>query len=392
MVGAENSPPYDRPNVSKDYLTGEAPDEWMPLESADFYRDRRVTLRLGTSVSAIDTAQHVVRLADGESIPFGALLIATGAEPVRLPIPGAEQSNVHYLRTDRDAKAIIQDASSGARAVVIGASFIGLEVAAALRARGVDVDIVAPESVPLERILGREIGTFIQTMHEAHGVRFHLGQGVTAIAGRTVTLGSGATLEVDFIVVGVGVRPRSALAEHAGLAVERGIVVDEFLQTSEPGIFAAGDVARYINPLSGESVRIEHWVVAGRQGQAAARNMLGQRTPYDVVPFFWTQQYDVSIRYVGHAETWDEVRTDGSLQGDRANGFSATFLREGRRLAVATVGRDIESLTAEAEFEAAIRALGRAGDSTLDQTIADSFPASDPPSTLPNPTDDTAIG
>src|SRR5262249_40605808 len=214
--------------------------------------------------------------------------------------------------------------------------------------RDITVDVVAPEHVPLERVMGVELGRFIQTLHESHGVVFHLGQTVTSIDGRRVSTSAGSTLDADFVVMGVGVRPSTALAEQAGLAVDRGIVVNEYLETSAPGIFAAGDVARWPDRRSGERVRIEHWVVAERQGQAAARNILGHRGVFGDVPFFWSQHYDVQINYVGHAEKWDEVRVDGSFD---AHDCTVSYLRKDRRLAVATIFRDRESLQAELDME-----------------------------------------
>jgi NADPH-dependent 2,4-dienoyl-CoA reductase/sulfur reductase-like enzyme len=289
-----------------------------------------------------------VELENGRTYAFGTLLLATGAEPVRLKMAGAPSIPVHYLRTVGDSKAIIAAASSARRAVVVGASFIGLEVAASLRARGVEVDVVAPEQQPLERVMGQEVGRFIRMVHEANGVTFHLGATVGRIDGRQVVLSDSTRLEADFVVVGVGVRPSTALAEQAGLTVDRGVSVNEYLETSAPGVFAAGDIARWPDPLTGERIRVEHWVVAERQGQTAAKNMLGQRQRYEFVPFFWSQHYDVTINYVGHAEKWDSVRIDGQLD---ARDCAVTFSRNGRTLAVATIGRDRQSLEAEREME-----------------------------------------
>jgi NADPH-dependent 2,4-dienoyl-CoA reductase/sulfur reductase-like enzyme len=349
MISADSDPPVDRPNLSKDYLAGEAQDDWIPLWPEDLYREKRVDLVLGSRARSIDTTRKRVVLENGTSRDFGVLLIATGADPVRLPIPGAESAHLHYLRSFADSRAIVQRAASATRALVVGASFIGLEVTASLRTRGVAVDVVAPEHRPLERVMGAEIGRFVQTLHEAHGVTFHLGQTVTSIAGRTVTLSDGARIDADLVVVGAGVRPSIAIAERSGLAVDRGITVNEYLETTASGIFAAGDAARWPDPHSGERIRVEHWVVAERQGQTAAKNMLGGRERFDAVPFFWSQHYDVTIRYVGHAERWDSVRVDGSLD---ARDASVDFVRDGRRVAVATVSRDRDNLRAEVELEA----------------------------------------
>jgi apoptosis-inducing factor 3 len=348
MISADADPPVDRPNLSKDFLAGEAQDDWIPLWSNDFYAEQRIELVLGRRVVSIDPAKRTVRLDDASDRRYGALLLATGADPVRLPIPGAQDGQVRYLRSFADSRAIVQRATDARRVVVIGASFIGLEVAASLRARDIAVDVVAPDSTPLERVMGVEVGRFVRSLHESHGVSFHLGQTVARVEGRTVTLSGGATLESDFIVAGVGVKPAVALAEQAGLTMDRGIAVNEYLETNVPGIFAAGDAARWPDPHTGERIRVEHWVVAERMGQAAARNMLGQRERFDTVPFFWSQHYDVAINYVGHAERWDEVRIDGSLE---AQDCLLEYRNGGRTLAVATVGRDRASLEAEARME-----------------------------------------
>ena len=348
LISADTDPPVDRPNLSKDYLAGEAQDDWIPLWPNDFYVDQRIEMVLGRRVSSIDTGKRIVRLDAGSERQYGALLIATGAEPVRLPIPGATDDRVRYLRSFGDSRAIVERAGTARHVVVAGASFIGLEVAAALRARGIGVDVVAPESMPLERVLGTEVGRFVRSLHEAQGVTFHLGQTVARIDGRTVTLSGGAAIDSDFVVMGVGVRPAVAIAEQAGLAMDRGISVNEYLETSAPGIFAAGDVARWPDPHTGERIRVEHWVVAERQGQTAARNMLGARERFDAVPFFWSRHYDTNINYVGHAERWDEVSIDGSLE---AHDCSVEYRRGGKTLAVATIGRDRANLQAEARME-----------------------------------------
>ena len=348
VFSADDAAPYDRPNCSKDYLAGNAPEDWMPLRPRDFYRNQSISLELQSDVTNIDVKARHVRLRDGRSAPFDKLLLATGAEPVRLDIPGAHQPHVHVLRSLTDSRAIIAGASQASRAVVIGASFIGLEVAASLRARGIEVHIVAPESRPLERILGREFGDFIRGIHEEHGVIFHLAETATAINGATVTLKSGATVPADLVVVGIGVRPRIELAERAGLQIDRGIAVNQYLETSAPGIFAAGDVARWPDPLTGENLRVEHWVVAERQGQAAARNMLGQGHPFSDVPFFWSQHYDVPINYVGHADRWDDLTIDGDI---KSRDCLARYFRNGKVVAAASIFRDLDSLKQEVEME-----------------------------------------
>ena len=353
MLSADEDPPVDRPNLSKDYLAGTAKDDWMPLRGPEFYTDNKIDLHLKTRVDAIDVPAKRVRANNGTTHGFDALLLATGAQPVKLDLGGKPAIPVHYLRTFADSRAIVASATSGARrALVIGASFIGLEVAASLRTRDLDVHVVAPEQQPLERVMGAEVGRFIRSLHESKGVVFHLGVTVSRLDGRTATLSDGSTIDADLVVVGVGVRPEVALAEAAGLEIDKGVTVDEHLQTSAPGIFAAGDIARWPDPRSGERIRVEHWVVAERLGQAAACNMLGLGQRFDAAPFFWSQHYDISINYVGHAEKWDAVTVDGNLAEHDA---TATYKKNGRTLAVATVFRDRESLEAEVEMEAGSR-------------------------------------
>jgi NADPH-dependent 2,4-dienoyl-CoA reductase/sulfur reductase-like enzyme len=263
-------------------------------------------------------------------------------------VPGASLSHVHALRTLADSRAIIEKAKTAKRAVVVGSSFIGLETAASLRERGIEVHVVSKDARPLERILGAEVGDVVRKIHESHGVVFHFGTSAASIGADSVTLTDGKVLPAELVVAGIGVRPRTALAGKAGLRVDRGIVVDAFLETSAKGVYAAGDSARYPDPRTGEPVRIEHWVVAERQGQAAARNMLGRREPFRAVPFFWSQHYDAVLNYVGHAEKWDAVEIDGSLE---KHDFRVTYRVGGEARAVLTMSRDRESLEAEAAME-----------------------------------------
>ncbi|MBV8202848.1 MAG: FAD-dependent oxidoreductase [Acidobacteria bacterium] len=360
LLGADDSPPYDRPNISKDYLAGNAPEEWIPLHPRELYAERRIDLRLGERVQAIDPRRRTVTLAGGASLGWGALLLATGAEPVRLNLPGGGLEHVHYLRTLADSRAIIArveklraaaPSQARPRAVVLGGSFIGLEVAASLRARQVEVTVVDVEEVPLARAMGREIGTFVRTLHEEHGVAFRLGQRAAAIDAEAVTLAGGERLPAGLVVIGVGVHPALALAESAGLAVDGGVLVDEYLQTSVPGIYAAGDIARWPDPHTGERLRVEHWVVAERQGQTAAANILGRRERFDAAPFFWSQHYDAQISYIGHAPAGAravEVKVAGSLAKRDA---AVVFRAGGSVRALATIFRDRVSLEAELAME-----------------------------------------
>jgi len=365
MLSADEAMPCDRPNLSKGYLAGAASDESNLLRPAKLYQDHEIDLRRGSRVAAIAIGSGQVELADGSREAYDALLLATGADPVRLEIPGGDLPRVHYLRTLADSRALVAKALTARRAVVIGVSFIGLEVAASLRARNIDVHVVAPETIPMEKILGPEVGNFIRRLHEEHGVTFHLGATATSIDEHGVTLKNGENLQADLVVVGIGVRPAISLAERAGLAVDRGVTVDEYLETSVPRIFAAGDIARWPDRLTGERIRVEHFVVAERQGQTAARNILGRREIFDAVPFFWTEQYDFGIAYVGHAEKWDKAEIDGQLE---ARDCTITYLRFGKKLAVAVIHRDLDGLRAEVEFE-------RSNSSTIGAAQGSALPA-----------------
>jgi apoptosis-inducing factor 3 len=352
MIDAEPDSPYDRPNLSKDYLAGSAPEEWIPLRPADFYPASQIDIVRGTA-SRVDIAGRQVEVDGRAAIPFQALLLATGAEPIRLTLPGADLPHVHYLRSLADSRSIIAAAKRAKTAVIIGTSFIGLEVAASLRAREIETHVVAPEAIPLERILGTELGTFIKSLHEEKGVHFHLGRKPQSIERGAVILDDGSLVAADMVVIGVGVKPRVALAEQAGLAMDRGVSVNEYLEASVAGIYAAGDIARWPDPHSGESIRVEHWVVAERMGQTAARNILGAKERFDFVPFFWSAHYDVSVNYVGHAEKWDQLRVDGSAE---KRDVAVRFVRGDKTLAVASIFRDEESLKAEIEMERTVSA------------------------------------
>ncbi len=347
LVGAELPGPVDRPNLSKDYLAGKAPEEWIPLRDAAFYRGLDVDFAANDAAQALDLSARTATLAGGRVLSWDALLLATGASPRRLDIPGNDAAHVLTLRTLADSRAIIAQAASGRRAVIIGSSFIGLEVAASLRSRDVQVDIVAPDPVPLARILGEQLGRFVREIHESHGVRFHLGRKPTKIHDHRVELDDGTALAADLVVMGVGVRPRTELAQAAGLRIDRGVLVDARL-CAAPGVFAAGDIARFPDARTGQPVRIEHWVVAERMGQTAARNMLGADEPFHDAPFFWSKHYDTTLRYTGHAENWDNIEVRGSLEKRDA---LVAYRRGGRVMAVVTVGRDHAGLQAAAAIE-----------------------------------------
>lgn len=348
MISADQDPPVDRPNLSKDYLAGTAPDEWMPLRPDSWYRDNEIDLRLGCEVDRIDPAARRMHTRTGDEIAYDRLLLATGSEPNRLTGNGFDNDAVVTLRSHADARAIVAKLAAGKRAAVIGSSFIGLEAAAALGNHGVEVHVIAPEKVPFEPLLGPQVGLFLQALHERNGVRFHLGTSVTSFANGAVILADGQAVSAGIVLVGIGVRPRTSLAASAGIEASAGIPVDAFLQTSVRDIYAAGDIAAYPDPVTGERTRIEHWVVAERQGQTVAANMLGLNQRYQAVPFFWTKQYDVSVRYVGRAVQWDEVVIDGDVSG---RDFIARYYDRGVHRASAAVGRDREMLEEELRFE-----------------------------------------
>ena len=347
MIDPDADAPYDRPNLSKDYLAGSAPAEWLPLHPREFYDAQHIEIISGVEVTAINVKSKTVGLSNGQSRPYDRLLIATGSSPIRLDFPGGDR--IMYLRSLNDCRSIIDSLSGAGSAAIIGASFIGLEVAASLITRGLKVSVVAPEPLPLARVLGADLGTLIQRVHQERGVTFRLGRKVGAIDERTVTLDDGSRVDADIVVAGVGVRPNLGLAESAGLTIDNGIAVNEFLETSVSGVYAAGDVARWPDAYSDARLRIEHWVVAERQGQVAALNMLGHRDRFDDIPFFWSNHYDtLSIQYVGHADRWDETRIDGDVA---KMDCAVSYLKNGKRRAMATINRDRENLRAEIALE-----------------------------------------
>jgi len=334
LIGEEPNPPYIRPPLSKDYLRGEIERDQIFVHPRAWYDERQIELHLSTPVRAVEPAPQEAVLDDGRRLAFDRLLLATGASPRRLDIPGNDLAGVHYLRTVEDADAIRVAATAARRVVVIGGGWVGAEVAASIRLLGPPVAMVAPGSVPLERVLGPEVGAVYRDLHAEHGVDLVMNQRAAAFRGRTtvaaVETADGTRIEGDLVVVGVGAQPRTQLAADAGLDVGDGILVDEYLETSAPGIFAAGDAAAAWHPLLRARIRVEHWDNARRQGPVAARNMLGKAEPYARIPYFYSDQYDLGMEYAGFAPTWDQVVFRGEPAG---RAFVAFWLKDGRVLA-----------------------------------------------------------
>jgi 3-phenylpropionate/trans-cinnamate dioxygenase ferredoxin reductase subunit len=334
LIGAEPERPYERPPLTKDYLRGESPREKAYVHEQGFYEQHQIELETDATVSAFDPVQSSVTLADGRAFDYDRLLLATGAEPRRIPIAGADLDGVHYLRTLADCDMLRERLQVGGRVVVVGGGWIGSEFAASARQGGLDVTVVDPIALPLERLFGAEVGAFYRDVHLDHGVELLLGDGVEAFEGEgavaRVRTATGRVIECDFVVVGIGVAPRVELAGGAGLDIDNGILVDEKLQTSTPGVFAAGDVAYAFHPFYGERIRVEHWANALNQGPLAARAMLGEPVSYDRIPYFFSDQYEVGMEYSGHAPKWDEI----VFRGDPSDGeFVAFWLRQGRVVA-----------------------------------------------------------
>jgi 3-phenylpropionate/trans-cinnamate dioxygenase ferredoxin reductase component len=364
LLGEEDVPPYERPPLSKDYLRGDAGREAIWAQEEGWYEAHDVELRTGTHVGELALASSEVVLDGGERIGFDQLLLATGSAARRLPIPGAELGGVHLLRTVADSDVLREALTPGVRVVVIGAGWIGCEVAASAKQRGAEVAMVAPEDVPLERVLGPEVGAVYREVHAAQGVELALGTGVEAIEGNGNVTGvrttGGRVLGADLVVVGVGAAPRTELAQAAGLEVEDGVLVDDRLRSSAPNVFAAGDIARAQHPLFGETVRVEHWGTALEQGPAAARNMLGRDLAYDRIPYFFSDQYDVGMEYAGHALSYDRV----VFRGDPSTFEFMAFWLRGDRVAA---GMNVNVWDVNED----IQALVRSGASVDDEALRD---------------------
>src|SRR5215204_394086 len=347
MITREDRAPYDRPNLSKDYLQGHAEPEWMPLRGEDFFKEHDIDLVLNREVSHVDARTKMITFESGETMDYDALLVATGGAPVRLNIPGADLKNVCVLRSFADADSIMEAAAHSRRAVVVGASFIGMEAASSLRERGLEVTVIAPSQEPFETTLGTEVGALFRRVHETHGVRFQLGNIVYRFEGshkvEAVTLDNGEQIETDMVVVGVGVRPVTQFLDGVELDHAGAVVVDSRLRAAD-GLYAAGDIVSFPDPRAGGHVRIEHWRTAQQQGRTAARNMLGRNVTFDAVPFFWTRQFDAGLLYVGHAPAWDEIIYSGDIASHE---FLAFFVKDNRVLAVAGMNRDREMAAAE---------------------------------------------
>ena len=348
MITREDRAPYDRPNLSKDYLHGHADPEWMPLRPDELFTEHDIQLVLNREVTRVDARGKIMVFDSGEAMDYDALLVATGGAPVRLNIPGADLKNVCMLRSFADADSIIETAGRSRRAVVVGASFIGMEAAYSLRERGLDVTVIAPSAEPFEVTLGKEVGAVFRREHERHGVDFKLGSIVYRFEGshnvEAVTLDNGESIETDMVVVGVGVRPATHFLEGVELDQSGGVIVDSRLRAAE-GFYAAGDIVNFVDSRTGERLRIEHWRTAQQQGRIAARNMAGADVAFAGIPFFWTQQFDLTLRYVGHASSWDEIIYQGDVT---SHDFLAFYVKGDRVLAVAGMNRDRELAAVEA--------------------------------------------
>jgi 3-phenylpropionate/trans-cinnamate dioxygenase ferredoxin reductase subunit len=340
LIGAERKPPYERPPLSKAYLRGEAPFDKSLVRQAAFYEEHRIETMFGVRAARIDPSARFVELEDRRRVPFDVLLIATGGRNRRFSIPGSHLEGVYGLRTVEDADRIRAEMSPGRRAVVVGMGFIGSEVAASLRQKGLDVVAIEPAKTPLFRVLGEAVGQSIGDLHRAHGVRTIFEDTVAAFEGtrrveRVITKG-GMRLDCDFVVAGIGIEPVVDILDGSGVHVDNGIVVDQYCQTNLPGIYAAGDVANHYHPVFERQIRVEHWHNAIKQGAAAARNMLGKGVPYDEIHWFWSDQYDANLQYAGFHTKWEQLAVRGRLD---SGSFVAFYINDGRIDAVVGLNR-----------------------------------------------------
>ncbi|HJQ31283.1 MAG TPA: FAD-dependent oxidoreductase, partial [Pyrinomonadaceae bacterium] len=350
LITREDRAPYDRPNLSKDYLQGHAEPEWMPLRPEEFYEEHDIGLLCGHEVTRVNAAAKTITFNSGDTLAYDALLVATGGSPRRLNIPGSDLRNICLLRGFADADSVIETAGRSGRVVVVGSSFIGMEAAASLRIRGLDVTVVSPSREPFESALGAEVGALFRRVHEERGVRFKLGSVVYRFEGadrvEAVTLEGGERIEADMVLAGVGVHPATGFLEGVTLDEGGGVLVDAHMRAAD-GLYAAGDIASFPDPRTGARARIEHWRTAQQQGRVAARNMAGKVTTFDGVPFFWTRQFDTGLVYVGHAPHWDEIIYAGDVA---AQDFIAFYMSGGRALAAAGVNRDRDMAALEELF------------------------------------------
>lgn len=350
IFSADSDAPYDRPQLSKQFLAGDATADDLPLKPRDYYTSEGIDLRLNTEVIAVDIEKRQVTDANEAAHDFDYLVLATGAEPIELPITGADKSHVHVLRNVEDCKSLIATADQASNAVIVGSGFIGLETAASLMQRGLEVHVVTLDRLPLEKVLGEKLSERVKEEHENNGVTFHTETSLERIEDDKVVLEDGTELAADLVVLGVGVKPRIDLFEKCGLAVDGGVVVDECLRVDAPRVYAGGDIAQWHDARTDQQLRVEHWVLAERHGQHIARNILDGDRSFTDIPFFWSGHHDIKIRYVGHAVDWEEVEINGDVESAEC---AVRYRKDGEVQAVAAVGRDTVALEAEAQMESA---------------------------------------
>ena len=340
LLGQEPDRPYDRPPLSKEYLRGEKEEEKLFFKPEGFYQEQDIDLHLGVKAIRLDPTEQIIGLETGEALKYDKLLLATGGRVLTLNIPGIDLDGVYYLRTLSDSRRLAEAIGRSRKAVIVGAGFIGSEVAASCRMKGLEVTVLETAAVPLSMALGEELGAIYAKIHRSHGIDLRLREGLQEIQGHgrveRVVTSSGAAIDCDLVAIGVGIAPETEIAEGTEIAIDNGVVVDEFCQTNIPGIFAAGDVANWWHPALGRHLRVEHWDHALNQGAAAARNMLGQREAYSPVLYFWSDQYDLNLQYVGHASQWDHVVYRGDIKEQR---FTAFFMNDGLVLAALAINR-----------------------------------------------------